>query len=258
MLTSFQQHVPHKHFGGKITSCTIAGRRCYRTRMYEVIWSNHNLTVLPIKPHISLAPTALLSELCKLHSSFSNQSTLIKIPACKPVRARAEEASEPDTGIHPLLRTCTGSEAQRSLMCTGVFLRVGTQAWCRRRAETIGGSTSSPHTHNPCVSQELFILHLHPPLFFSFFSVRAGVFTRRRWSVLCAASRVIHSCLTVQADHKLILGLILCMCVQKHNTGRLNTKTKEHNERVNDWVWRPWRETASFWGLWVFSRSWTS
>ena len=169
MLTSFQQHVPHKHFGGKITSCTIAGRRCYRTRMYEVIWSNHNLTVLPIKPHISLAPTALLSELCKLHSSFSNQSTLIKIPACKPVRARAEEASEPDTGIHPLLRTCTGSEAQRSLMCTGVFLRVGTQAWCRRRAETIGGSTSSPHTHNPCVSQELFILHLHPPLFFSFF-----------------------------------------------------------------------------------------
>lgn len=121
VLTSFQQHVPHKHFGGEITSRAIAGRRCYRTRMYEVTWSNHNLTLFPIKPHISGTGGFTVRALCKLHSSFSNQNTLIKIPACKPVRARRRRPASLTLAFTPLLRTCTGSEAQRSLMCTGVF-----------------------------------------------------------------------------------------------------------------------------------------
>lgn len=253
MLTSFQQHVPHKHFGGEITSRAIAGRRCYRTRMYEVTWSNHNLTLFPIKPHISGTGGFTVRALCKLHSSFSNQNTLIKIPACKPVRARRRRPASL-TLAFTLFWGRAQAQRRRGRSCAQACFESGHSGMMQAQS----GDNRWQHLQ-PSHRQSLCESGAFPSStsILLFFLSELLSHTETMKQSVCS-SHVILPCLKVRADYKLILGLILCMCVQKRNTRRPNTKTSEHNERVTDWVRRPWRETASFWGLWVIGCSWTS
>lgn len=225
MLTSFQQHVPHKHFGGEITSRAIAGRRCYRTRMYEVTWSNHNLTLFPIKPHISGTGGFTVRALCKLHSSFSNQNTLIKIPACKPVRARRGRPASL-TLAFTLFWGRAQAQRRRGRSCAQACFESGHSGMMQAQS----GDNRWQHLQ-PSHRQSLCESGAFPSStsILLFFLSELLSHTETMKQSVCS-SHVILPCLKVRADYKLILGLILCMCVQK-----TQHKEAEHKDERAQW-----------------------